>query len=193
MLKDVIVFGGFAGGVYAWLCAIVAPLATALRSWLRQRGPAAAIAVALALGAAVLWTLVPLAMTLLGMMLEPRAGLVLLHTRSIVPGLSTGVGAWLVRAAVAGRPPRFGATFEAATAMAIVATIDDDGRTLAKVERLYRALAVDGSRNVNTAPPSGRFDAWTSPPCRATMARTIDRPRPLPEGTRVPAREASTL
>ena len=192
-MLNMIMFGGCAGAVYAWLCAIVAPLATALRSWQRLRGPAATIAVGLAGAAAILWTVVPLAMTLLGMMLEPRAGLALLHTRSIVPGLSTGFGVWLARLAVDGRPPRFGGTFEAATALAIVAVIDDDGRALAKFETLYRALAMDGSRKVNTAPPSGLFEACTSPPCRATIARTIDSPRPLPEGTPVPAREASTL
>ena len=34
------------------------------------------------------------------------------------------------------------------------------------------------------APPSGAFDAVTVPPWRSTMALTIDRPRPLPEGHR---------
>ena len=43
------------------------------------------------------------------------------------------------------------------------------------------------------APPPGAFDARTVPPWRSTMARTIERPRPLPDGTRVPAREASAL
>jgi hypothetical protein len=46
---------------------------------------------------------------------------------------------------------------------------------------------------VNIAPPPGALDAVVSPPWRATMARTIDRPRPLPDATAVPARAASAL
>jgi MFS family permease len=192
MLKDVLMFGSFASAAYAWLCAIVAPLATALRSWVRDRRRGAMLAVGLACAGALLWTLVPMALTLLGMMLEPRAGIALLRTRTLGPGLAAGIGAWLLHLAVDRRVPRLGDTFEAATAIAIVAAVDDDERTLGKVESLYRALAIDGSRNVNTA-PSGPLETLTSPPWRTTMARTIERPRPLPEGTRVPARDASAL
>jgi hypothetical protein len=193
MLKDVLMFGSFASAAYAWLSAIVAPLATALRSWVRDRRRGAMLVVGLAAAGALLWTLVPMALTLLGMMLEPRAGMVLLRTRTLVPGLAVGAGAWLLRLAFARRVPRLGDTFEAATAIAIVAAVKDDERTLGRVESLYRALAIDGSRKVNTAPPPGLFETATSPPWRTTMARTIERPRPLPERTRVPARDASTL
>ena len=43
------------------------------------------------------------------------------------------------------------------------------------------------------APPSGALAAVTVPPWRSTMARTIDRPRPLPEAAPVAVREASAL
>jgi hypothetical protein len=136
---------------------------------------------------------VPVGLVLLGMILEPRAGLMLLQTTWLVPGLAFGALAWCVHLAAGRRVPRLGATFETATAIAIVAAVRDDDRTLARVEALYRGLVTDGRRNVNAAPPSGVFDATISPPWRTTIARTIDRPRPLPEGTRVPARDASTL
>lgn len=192
MLKNVLMFGSFASAAYAWLCAIVAPLATALRSWLRERRRGAILAVGLSCAGALLWTLVPMALTLLGMMLEPRAGIALLRTPTLVPGLAAGVGIWLLHLALERRLPRLGDTFEAATAIAIVAAIDDDERTLGKVESIYRALAIDGSRKVKTA-PSGPLATPTSPPWRTTMARTMESPRPLPERTRVPARDASAL
>jgi hypothetical protein len=50
-----------------------------------------------------------------------------------------------------------------------------------------------GKCRSNRAPPVGPFAAETVPPWRSMMARTIERPRPLPDGTAVPAREASTL
>jgi hypothetical protein len=193
MLNVVLVWAGCATAAYLWLRAIVAPLVTAVRSYGRERGRLALLAAGLACAAALLWTIVPLAILLVAMMLEPRYGLALIATPSLRPGLVAGVAAWLAHAAIDRRLPRFGKTFEAASAVAIVAAVDDDPRTLGRVESLYRALAIDGSRKVNTAPPPGLFDACTSPPWRTTMARTIDRPRPLPEGTRVPAREASTL
>jgi hypothetical protein len=160
-------------------------------------GRRALAGLALACVAAVLWTVVPLAAALLAMILEPRAGLALVEAfgqaRGLTVAVASGVAAWVLRLAIERRMPRLGTTFEVATAVAIAAALRDDDRTLANVERVYRAVAIDGSRNVNTAPPAGELDAWTSPPCRLTMARTIERPRPLPDGTRVPARDASTL
>ena len=57
----------------------------------------------------------------------------------------------------------------------------------------HSSFTAAGRSKVNTAPPSDPFDAWISPPWRTTIARTIDRPSPLPDGTRVPARAASAL
>src|SRR4051794_971752 len=193
MVKDLLMFGVFATSGYAWLCAIVAPLVTALRTLLRRRSRDVVTALALACAAAAVWTVVPLALAFLSMMLEPRYGLLLLQSAAPRPAFIAGLLAWGLHLALERRMPRIGDTFEVGTAIAIVAALDDAPRTLARVESLYRACASAGNRNVNTAPPSGLLDAWTSPPWRTTMARTMDRPRPLPEGRRVPARDASTL
>ena len=194
MLKDVLTYAGVTGVFYAWLCATVAPLVNAARSCIRERLSGRAVAgFALACGGAVLWTVVPAALVLLGMILMPRAGLAIVARHPMAPGLVAALCAWTAHLALDRHPPRFGGTFETATALAIVAAVRDDPRTLARVEAVYRAVATDGSSKVKTAPPSGRFDAKISPPWRATMARTIDNPRPLPDGTCVPAREASTL
>lgn len=193
MLKDAPVFLTSATATYLWLCAIAAPLIGAVRSLSRERRRTALVALALACAAALLWTIVPLALAFIGMMFEPPLGLVVVRSHSLVPGLAAGICGWLFHFGVERRVPRFGHTFETATAIAIVAAVDDSAATLRRVESLYRGLATEGSRNVKTAPPSGLFEAWTSPPWRETMARTIDRPRPLPDGTRVPARDASTL
>ena len=44
---------------------------------------------------------------------------------------------------------------------------------------------------MKTVPPPGRLEADTVPPCRSTMAFTIDSPSPLPDAC--PARDGSTL
>jgi hypothetical protein len=194
MLKDLMMFASVAGVGYTWLCATVAPLVTSARSCLREHASRRALAgFGLACAAAVLWTIVPTVIALVGMMLEPRASLALLQLQLVGPGLAVGLSVWLLHFAVEQRLPRIGPTFEAATAIAIVAAVKDDDRTLAKVEGLYRAVATDGSRNVNTAPPPDAFETCTVPPWRSTMARTIDSPRPLPDGSRVPERDLSAL
>ena len=196
MLKDAAIFVASAIAGYVWLCAIAAPVVSAARSYARARRPVALVALvalALACAAAVLWTAVPLALVFIGIMLEPPFGLAVLGAHSLVPGFAAGVCAWLLQLTLERRMPRLGDTFEAATAIAIVAAVDDRASTLRRMEYLYRWLVIEGNRNVNAAPPSGLFDAWTSPPWRATIARTMDSPRPLPEGTRVPARDASAL
>ena len=194
MLREVLMWVSVAGAAYTWLCAIVAPLVTAARSCARERASRRTlIGLALAALAAILWTIVPAAVVLLGMLLEPRAGLAIVQARGLGVAFAAGVCAWLLRLATERRMPRLGATFETATAIAIAAALDDHDRTLASVEFVYRAVATEGSRKVKTAPASGAFDARTSPPWRSTMARTMERPRPLPDGTRVPARDASTL
>jgi len=194
MLNDMMAYAGVAGLAYGWLCAIAAPLVNTARACVRERLSARALAAfALATAGAMLWTIVPAGLLLLAMMLLPDAGLAMLRAHPFGPGLVAGAATWLIHLGIERRAPRFGDTFEAATAIGIVAAVRDDDRTLARVEVLYRAVATDGSRNVNTAPPAGLLEACSSPPCLSTIARTIDRPRPLPEGTRVPAREASTL
>jgi hypothetical protein len=195
MLRDFVMLGSCGTAGYAWLSAIVSPLVCALRASVRERASRRALAaLALAAGGAVLWTFVPAGLAMLGLMLEPRAGLAILRMREwLVPGLALGACAWCVHFAIERSMPRLGTTFETATALAIVAAVRDDDRTLARVESLYRAVVADGSRNVKAAPPSAVLDTRTSPPWRKTIARTIDRPSPLPEGTRVPARDASTL
>jgi hypothetical protein len=49
---------------------------------------------------------------------------------------------WACQLLAFARAPRFGATFETATAMAIVAFFRDDPWTLSRVERLYRSHAL---------------------------------------------------
>jgi hypothetical protein len=216
MLREVMMFMAVAGAAYAWLCAIVAPVVTALRSCLRERlSRRSVFGLAIAVVAAVLWTVLPSAVGVLGMMLEPRAGLVLVQTRGLGAAFAAGIAAWVLHLALEQRMPRLGPTFEAATAIAIAAAVDDDDRSLARVEQLYRSMAIaadrvdgfhaanrqrsyrapliDGSKNVKTAPPPDAFVAVTSPSWRWTMARTIERPSPLPEGTPVSERAASTL
>jgi hypothetical protein len=194
MLTNVVMMGSCCTASYAWLSAIAAPLVHASQALVRERASRRALAaLGLATGGAVIWTIVPAGLLLLGMILEPRAGLLLIQSTWLVPGLLLGAVAWCVHLAAARAIPRIGATFETATALAIVAAVRDDDRTLARVESLYRAVVTDGSRNVKAAPPSPVLEARTSPPWRTTIARTIDSPNPLPDGTRVPARDASAL
>ena len=194
MLKDVMVMAAFGTASYGWLTAIVAPIVSALGACVREHPSRRALAAfGLALAAAGMWTVLPAGLVLVGMMLEPNAGLFVIQTKWWIPGVVLGGCAWLLHLALERRLPRLGPTFELASAIAVVAIVRDDDRTLARVESIYRAVVTDGSRNVKMAPPSGAFDASMSPPWRWTMARTMDRPRPLPDGPRVPARDASTL
>jgi hypothetical protein len=58
----------------------------------------------------------------------------------------------------------------------------------------FMALHVQGGSQIwKRAPLSGALEAVTVPPWRSTMARTIESPRPLPDGSVVPARDTSTL
>jgi hypothetical protein len=195
MFRDVVMIMSCGAVSYLWLCVIVSPLATSIRSLARHGADRAAwAALALAAGGALLWTAIVAGAILLGMMLEPRAGLALLRSDASWRGVSLGNIVWACQLVASARVPRIGPAVETATALAIVATVRNDPGTLSRTETLYRAFAVAaGSNNVNTAPPAGAFDAEISPPCRTTMARTIERPSPLPDGTRVPARAASAL
>ena len=51
-----------------------------------------------------------------------------------------------------------------------------------------KGLVYPGRTISKRAPPWGGFDAVTVPPWRMTMACTMDRPRPLPDGSAVPVR-----
>jgi hypothetical protein len=78
----------------------------------------------------------------LAMMLEPRAGLALLRSDAGWRGVSLGNVVWVGQLLAFARIPRVGPTLETATALAIVALVRDDARTLGRVERLYRAHAI---------------------------------------------------
>src|SRR5262245_8995501 len=146
MLRDVLIIISCGTAGYAWLCAIVAPVVRAARSFVHRATRQAGMSVALAVGAALLWTTIALAATVLAMILEPRAGLALLGSHLFWPGIWAGSAAWLVQFTLTLRVPRFGATFEIATALAIVAVFDDRPRTLARVHEIYSSHALpDGT------------------------------------------------
>lgn len=124
------------------LSAIVAPVVTAV-SCLRARGARRALAgLGLACAGAVLWTVLPPAVALPAMMLEPQTAMALLQAHGAGAAFAAGIAAWLLQLALERRVPHFGPTFEAATALAIVAAIRDDDRTLRRAESLYRETAV---------------------------------------------------
>src|SRR4051812_23929512 len=115
MLKDFVVLGSFATASYAWLSAIVAPLAAAVRVAITERASRrGCAAVALAAGGAILWTLTPLGVALLGMILEPRAGMVVIQTKWWLIGAALGICAWMLHLGIERRIPRISPTFEAA-------------------------------------------------------------------------------
>jgi hypothetical protein len=144
MLRDVVTLLSCATAIYAWLCAIVAPLARAVRAAIsRSAGPRPWMALGLAVGAGGLWTIVGAGAVLLFMMLEPGAGLALLASTVALPGLALGAIGWGTQWALTDRIPRLGQDFEVASALAIVALVRDDPETLGRVEHLYRAVAVD--------------------------------------------------
>ncbi|HEY3885777.1 MAG TPA: hypothetical protein VGL62_11245 [Vicinamibacterales bacterium] len=145
MLRDVIILGSCASAFYAWLCAIVSPIARAIDAVAVRRATAARAALALAIGGGLLWTLIGLAGLFVSMMLEPRAGLALLTSPLGLVGLGAGLAAWAVYAGTTRHVPRIGSTFEVATALAIVALVRDDPDTLARIEALYRANAAPES------------------------------------------------
>jgi len=102
-------------------------------------------ALALAAGAALLWTAIVAAAILLAMMLVPRAGLALLGSHLFWPGMGSGTAVWLGQLVATVHIPRFSDDVEAAAALAIVALVDDRTDTLTRVHELYAAHAI-GSR-----------------------------------------------
>ena len=137
----ILVSSGVAG--YTWLCAITSPVVRSMQSlWLGGRQADAWRALALAAGGALLWTVIGAGAILLFMMLEPRVGLALVGSVAWLPGFLLGGLAWSLQAFATSRVPRVGDDFEVATALALTALAEDDPRTLARVEHLYRAHAL---------------------------------------------------
>jgi hypothetical protein len=139
MFREVLILVSSAVAGYAWLCAIVSPVARSIHSW---------------------WSGV-------------RSG-------AWLPGLLLGNIGWSVQAISTDRLPRIEEDFEVATDHAACTGWRPDP-------------AAAGNTISNTAPPAGPFDAWISPPCRTTIARTMESPRPLRDGMCVPDRDASAL
>jgi hypothetical protein len=176
MLREIFILLSCGSVGYAWLCAVTSPVVRAIASLVSQeqrvgdanrarrrsgaresvserpRGEAAPervdawLAVALAAGAAVLWTAIIAAAILLSMMLVPRAGLALLGSHLFWPGIGAGAAVWLGQLAARIRVPRFSDDVEAAAALAIVALVDDSPETLTRVHHLYASYAI-GPRN----------------------------------------------
>lgn len=141
MARDLIIAASSAAAIYGWLCAVIPPLAHGARAALVRRTAASLSALALAGGAAILWTCIPAAMLFIGMMLEPRAGLALVGSAAWLPGVVAGAACWVCHAAAARCMPRIGSDFEVATVLALVALVNDDPLTLARVEEMYRQSA----------------------------------------------------
>ena len=167
MLREIFILLSCASVGYAWLCAVTSPVVRAIGSLVsRVSGSSTSeaprerfdawLALALAAGAALLWTAIIAAAILLSMMLVPRAGLALLGSHLFWPGIGAGAAVWLGQLAARIRVPRFSDDVEAAAALAIVALVDDSPETLTRVHRLYashaigprdrRRLRLDGSR-----------------------------------------------
>ena len=142
-VPDLVVVGSCAIAAYGWLCAVVPPIARALRTIAARGTSSVWAALALAVGGAVLWSVIPLSLLFVVIMLEPRAGLALVKSPGCPEGGAAGAVCWIVQAAT-GSMPRIGADFEVATALALVALVDDDPESLSRVERLYRATASPG-------------------------------------------------
>ena len=143
MFREVLILLSSAAAGYAWLCAIVSPVARSMQTiWSGVRHAPAWRALALAAGGALLWTIIGAGGLLLFMVLEPRVGLALLGSVAWLPGLLLGDLAWSVQAFATSRVPRLGDNFEVATALALTALAEDDPGTLARVEQLYRAHAL---------------------------------------------------
>jgi hypothetical protein len=104
------------------------------------------LALALALGAGLLWTAIIAAAILLAMMLEPRAGLALLGSHLFWPGVGGGAIVWCGQLLTTFRVPRFGDDVEAAAALAIVALVDDRPDTLRRLHQLYALHAIQPPR-----------------------------------------------
>jgi hypothetical protein len=143
MFRDVVTVLSCGTVSYLWLCVIASPLATSVRSLIRHRADRAAwSAFALALAGAILWTLLVAGALVVGRMLEPGSAAASPQTDLVWRGVSLGNIVWASQALAFARAPRFGPTFETATALAIVAFVRDDPWTLSRVEHLYRSYVL---------------------------------------------------
>ena len=167
MVREVVILASCGSVSYAWLCAVAAPLVCSIRSVWRGARRGAWSALALASAATVLWTVISAAAIVLGMILEPGAGLALMGSRLFWPGIWIGNLTWGLQLVLTSRIPRFGPTFEGATAVAIVALVNDEPRTLARVHEMYAAHAIAGD---------GVPAASVSPPVRDRGLRGAARP-----------------
>lgn len=128
--------------VFVWMSATIAPAASALRSLFSRRAGAWA-AFALACAGACVWTIVLAGASFIVLSCDPRlAASVLAVPFTVRDGLLLGVALWLLATAVRREAPRLGEHVEIATALAVVALVRDDERTLSRVEALYRQHVV---------------------------------------------------
>jgi len=147
MTADAIILVAGAAMVYAWLCAVVAPVAFAFNRLVStRRSRRAWIVLTLAGGGGVLWTAVAAGIILFGVVLVPSAGLALLLSPFTIPGLSLGVMLWAFQTLVTARLPRLGAAFELDSALAVPWLLTTDRRLLADLDHLYGAFLIDEAR-----------------------------------------------
>lgn len=155
MRPDVMVFGVCGFSTYAWMCAVVPPIARSAKAVVVRPTATAWSAASLAAGAGLLWTMVGLATLFLWTSNDPHAGLIIFGTRLGVLGVAGGIATWIIHAIVRRGVPRIGQAFETATALSIVAIVRDDPDTLDRVEQLYRTYAAPANtdpRAVQLAP-----------------------------------------
>jgi len=157
MFRDLLMLCSCASVGYAWFCAIVSPLLRAIRSLAHNATAQAWAALALATASALLWSMILAGAVVLAMMLEPRAGLALLGSHLFWPGVGLGAVMWTLQLAITLRVPRVSDDFEAATAIALVAIVDDSPATLARVHRIYAAHAITGTEAPEVATSGPAF------------------------------------
>src|SRR5260370_9496506 len=133
MFRDVVMVMSCGAVSYRWLCGIVSPLASSLRSLVRHGADRTAwAAFALAAGGAVLWTAIVAGAVVLGMMLEPRAGLALLRSEVGWRGMALGKVISLFHLLAFAPLPRLRPAPQTATPIAVVALVRADPRTLSR-------------------------------------------------------------
>ena len=143
MVREIFILLSCGSVAYAWLCAVTAPLVRAARSLMQDATRETFAAFGLAVAALLLWSAIVASAVVLALMLEPLAGLALVRSRLFWPGVGLGAVVWAVYLGISARVPRFGNDFEAATALAVVAIVDDSAPTLARVQALYGAHAIE--------------------------------------------------
>ena len=151
MPRDLTILGFWSFLTYAWMCAVVPPIARTAKIMAFKPTVEAWTAGFLALAGCVLWTMVALSGLSLLMMLAPTAGLVLLGSPLRLFGVAAGAVSWITYALAAGRLPRVGRTFEIATALCIVEFVCDRPDILTRVERLYQTYAAPAAGSIRSS------------------------------------------